>query len=122
MQPVDNVFFIQGDFTDDAVVQECLAALGVARADLVISDLAPNLSGIKATDQARSLAFAEMALDLALQVLTKGGDFLVKVFQGEGTREFQSGLQEHFQKVVLRKPKASRDSSSEIYLLARSLR
>ena len=122
MQPVDNVFFIKGDFTEDAVLQECLAVLGADRADLVISDMAPNLSGIKASDQARSMALAEMAHDLAIQILRTGGDFLVKVFQGEGTREFQVSLQDHFQKVVLRKPRASRDSSSEIYLLARSLR
>jgi 23S rRNA (uridine2552-2'-O)-methyltransferase len=122
MQPVDNVFFIKGDFTEDAVLQECLAVLGADRADLVISDMAPNLGGIKASDQARSMALAEMAHDLAIQVLRTGGDFLVKVFQGEGTREFQVSLQDHFQKVVLRKPRASRDSSSEIYLLARSLR
>ena len=122
MQPVSNVFFIQGDFVADAVLQQCLAALGGFRADLVISDMAPNLSGIKVADQARCMALAELARDLALQVLRPGGDFLVKVFQGEGTQEFQSGLKEHFQKVVLRKPRASRDSSSEIYLLARSLR
>jgi 23S rRNA (uridine2552-2'-O)-methyltransferase len=122
LQPVENVFFIQGDFAEDAVLQQCLAALGGAQAALVISDMSPNLSGIKATDQARSMALAEMARDLALQVLRPGGDFLVKVFQGEGMREFQSGLKEYFQKVVLRKPRASRESSSEIYLLARSLR
>jgi 23S rRNA (uridine2552-2'-O)-methyltransferase len=122
MQPVDNVFFIKGDFNEDAVLQECLAVLGTDRADLVISDLAPNLSGIKATDQARSMALAEMARDLAVQVLRKGGDFLVKVFQGQGTVEFQLSLQDNFLKVLLRKPRASRDSSSEIYLLARSLR
>jgi len=122
LQPVDNVFFIKGDFTEDAVLQECLGVLGADRADLVISDMAPNLSGIKVADQARSMVLAEMARNLALQVLRKGGDFLVKVFQGQGTREFQLGLQEYFQKVVLRKPRASRDSSSEIYLLARSLR
>ena len=122
LQPVDNVCVIQGDLTEDAVMQECLAVLGTDRADLVISDMAPNLSGIKVTDQARSIELAEIARDIALQVLRKGGDFLVKVFQGQGTREFQLGLQEHFQKVVLRKPGASRNSSSEIYLLARSLR
>ena len=122
LQPVSNVFFIQGDFAEVAVMQQCLAALGGARADLVISDMAPNLSGIKVADQARCIALAELARDLALQVLRPGGDLLVKIFQGEGTREYQSDLKEHFQKVVLRKPRASRDSSSEIYLLARSLR
>ena len=122
LQPVDNVLFIQGDFAENAVLQQCLAALGGARADLVISDMAPNLSGIKVADQARCMALAELAMDLALQVLKQGGDFLVKVFQGEGTQEFQAGLKEHFQKVVLRKPGASRGSSSEIFLLGRSLK
>ena len=121
-EPIDNVLFIKGDFTEDATRKECLAALGGSRADLVISDMAPNLSGIKVTDQARGLALAESAMDFALQVLRKGGNFLVKVFQGEGTREFQLDLQKHFQRVVIRKPGASRDSSSEIYLLAQSLR
>ena len=103
-------------------MKACLAALGDARADLVISDMAPNLSGIKVTDQARSMALAEAARDFALHVLNIGGDLLIKVFQGEGARDFQLGLQEYFQRVVIRKPGASRDSSSEIYLLARSLK
>ena len=122
MEHIDNVLFIKGDFTEDAISKECIAALGGARADLVISDMAPNLSGIKVTDQARSMALAEAARDFALHVLNKGGDLLIKVFQGEGARDFQLGLQEYFQRVVIRKPGASRDSSSEIYLLARSLK
>lgn len=122
LQPLSNVFFIKGNFAEDAVMQQCMIALGGARADLVISDMAPNLSGVKPVDQARCIALAELARDLALKVLKPGGDFLVKVFQGEGTQEFQSCLKQRFQKVVLRKPKASRDSSSEIYLLGRSLR
>jgi len=122
LDPIDNVLFIKGDFTEVAICKECLAVLGGSKADLVISDMAPNLSGIKVTDQARSMALAEVARDFALQVLRKGGSFLVKVFQGEGTREFQLGLQKHFQRVVIRKPGASRDSSSEMYLLAQSLR
>ena len=119
---IDNVLFIKGDFTEDAVSKACIAVLGGARADLVISDMAPNLSGIKVTDQVRSMALAEAARDFALHVLNKGGDLLIKVFQGEGARNFQLGLQEYFQRVVIRKPGASRDSSSEIYLLARSLK
>ena len=122
LETMDNVLFIKGDFMDDSTSRECLAALGGSKADLVISDMAPNLSGIKVTDQARSIALAEAARDFALQVLSKGGSFLVKVFQGEGMREFQLGLQKHFQRVVIRKPGASRGSSSEIYLLARSLK
>ena len=121
MERIDNVLFIKGDFAEVATLQSCLTALNGAKADLVISDMAPNLSGIKAVDQARSMALAELAQGLALQVLRKGGDLLIKIFQGEGAREFQLGLQEYFQKVVIRKPGASRDSSSEIYILARSL-
>lgn len=122
MQHVDNVLFIKGDFKEGATCKKCLAALGGTQADLVISDLAPNLSGIKVADQARSIALAKLALNLALQVLRQGGDLLIKIFQGEGAREFQLDLQERFHKVVIRKPRASRDSSSEMYILARSLR
>lgn len=122
LEHIDNLLFIKGDFTDDVVLQACLTALGGAQADLVISDMAPNLSGIKVTDQARALALAEAARDFALRVLKQGGDLLIKVFEGEGTRTFQASLLKHFQRVQVRKPEASRDSSSEMYLLARSLK
>lgn len=120
LEKIDNVLFIKGNILDSDTVIACRSALGEAEADLVISDMAPNLSGIKVTDQARSMALAEAARDFALQVLKQGGTFLVKVFEGTGTRAFRSGLQEHFQQVMVRKPEASRGSSSEIYLLARS--
>lgn len=119
MEAIAGVEFVRGDFTDEAVLNACLAALGGAQADLVISDMAPNLSGVRSTDQARSMAVAEAALDFACQVLRTGGDFLVKLFQGAGTDDYRQYLNERFQKVMVRKPKASRDSSREFYILGR---
>jgi 23S rRNA (uridine2552-2'-O)-methyltransferase len=84
--------------------------------------MAPNISGIKSSDQARSMALAEMALELACQVLKPGGDLLIKLFEGEGVAEFRQQLKEHFQQVLTRKPKASRDNSREFYILARTFR
>ena len=122
MQPIDNVRFIKGDFTDEEVVNACTAELSGARADLVLSDIAPNLSGVRASDQARSMYLAELVLDFAAEVLNKDGDFLVKLFQGEGTDQYKKELNERFQKVMVRKPQASRDSSREFYILARGYR
>ncbi len=119
MAPVDNVLFIQGDFTEQAIYDECMQQVNGRSVDLVISDMAPNLSGIKATDQARSIYLAELAKDLACQVLKPGGSLLVKVFQGEGIDQFKQDLMEHFQKIVTRKPEASRKNSPEFYVLAR---
>jgi 23S rRNA (uridine2552-2'-O)-methyltransferase len=119
MEAVAGVEFVRGDFTEEAVIEACLAALGGARADLVISDMAPNLSGVRSTDQARCMGLAEAALDFACRVLSPGGDFLVKLFQGAGTEQYRRELNERFQKVMVRKPKASRDSSREFYMLAR---
>lgn len=119
MEPVNDVVFIQGDFSGENTVNACLAALGGGRADLVICDMAPNLTGIRSTDQARSLGLAELALDFARQVLRPGGDLLVKLFQGEGIDAFKRELRTHFQKVMVRKPQASRSSSREFYILAR---
>lgn len=122
LEPIDNVLFIQGDFTEQAVYEECLARLDGRRCDLVISDLAPNISGIRATDQAASLYLAELARDLALEVLKPGGHLLVKLFQGKGSDAFRQSLGEHFAKIATRKPDASRDNSREFYVLARSYR
>ena len=119
MTPIDNVLFIQGDFTDQVTLDRCLACLGDDGADLVLSDMAPNISGIRATDQARSIYLAELAKDLAIRVLRKKGDLLIKLFQGEGTDPFRESLKEHFGRVLTRKPRASRDDSREFYLLAR---
>ncbi len=122
MEPIDNTLFIEGDFTEQSVYEECLQAMNNARADLVISDMAPNLSGIRVADQARALHLAELSFDLAKSVLKAGGDMLVKVFEGEGTDRYRHELKEHFGKIIVRKPKASRDDSREFYVLAKTFR
>lgn len=119
--PVDalpGVEFIQGDFTEDEVMQALLERLGDSRADLVISDMAPNISGQKAVDQPRSMYLAELALDLARQTLKAGGNFVCKLFQGQGADEFIASARQSFKKVKLIKPGASRPHSSEVYLVA----
>lgn len=122
MEPLDGVEFLQGDFTEDEPLERLLAAVGNAKPDLVISDMAPNISGMDAIDQPKSMYLAELALDLAEKVLNPGGDFLVKVFQGEGFDEYLKTLRSRFGTVVTRKPKASRARSREVYLLARNYR
>jgi 23S rRNA (uridine2552-2'-O)-methyltransferase len=122
MEPIKNVLFTQGDFTDEAVEKAFLQQIGADRADLVISDMAPNLTGIRVTDQARSMAMAELIYDFCHQALKPGGDLLIKLFEGAGTNEFRQLLREHFDKVMTRKPGASRDKSREFYILARSYR
>jgi 23S rRNA (uridine2552-2'-O)-methyltransferase len=121
MQPIDGVEFIQGDFNDDEVLTELLTKIGEAKVDWVISDIAPNMSGVESVDQPRSIAAAELALDFALRVLgeSSAGGFLVKVFQGQGFDEYLLEIRKHFKKVVIRKPKASRGRSREVYILAR---
>lgn len=119
MDPVPGVEFLQGDFGDGQVQRQMKEMLGERRADLVICDIAPNLSGIRDTDQARSMYLAECALDFAREVLAEGGDFLVKLFQGPGTDAFRRELMKGFQKVSVRKPRASRSESREFYVLAR---
>jgi 23S rRNA (uridine2552-2'-O)-methyltransferase len=116
---VRNVRFIQGDFTDAAVFRRCLDALEGGQADLVISDIAPNLTGIRATDQARSMHLAELVLDFACRSLCAGGDLLIKLFEGSGAEEFRRELARRFRHVALRKPPASRGTSRESYVLAR---
>lgn len=122
MDPIAGVEFIHGDFTDEATLQALLTTVGDTRAELVISDMAPNLSGVKVTDQARAMVLAELALDAALQLLKSGGSLLVKVFQGKGIDEYRAQLRRHFEKVAVRKPDASRGRSAELYLLARNHR
>ena len=118
MEPVDGVEFIQGYFREDAVFDQLMAMIGDARADLVISDMAPNISGMGAVDIPRAYYLAELALDLARKVLAPGGGFLVKLFQGEGFDAYQAELKHSFDRVVMRKPKASRARSREVYALA----
>lgn len=122
MAPIHGVTFVQGDFRDDAGLTAVEGALDGQRVDLVVSDLAPNLSGVGSADQARSVHLGELALEFARKWLQPGGDLVVKVFQGEGFAEFQREMQACFEKVYVRKPKASRDRSREIYLVARGLR
>jgi len=122
MPSVPGVTFIPGDFTDPTVVKTVLQAVGEAGADLVLSDLAPNMSGMKTVDQARSMNLAECALSCAQRVLKSGGSFLVKIFQGEGVEAYVRELRRQFAKVQVRKPRASRDRSSETYVLARGFK
>ncbi|MGD8378031.1 MAG: 23S rRNA (uridine(2552)-2'-O)-methyltransferase RlmE [Gammaproteobacteria bacterium] len=122
MDPLPGVEFLQGDFTEEGPLQALLAALGAERADLVLSDMAPNMSGMSAVDQPRSMYLAELALDLCATALKPGGSFLVKVFQGEGFDPFLKALRGAFGRVVVRKPEASRARSREVYLLARDFK
>jgi 23S rRNA (uridine2552-2'-O)-methyltransferase len=117
MQPIPGVEFIQGDFREDEMLAELEARLGGRPVSLVISDMAPNISGIGVADQARAMYLVELALDFASNHLEPGGAFLVKVFQGAGFEEFLKLMRTRFAKVVVRKPGASRDRSSEQYLL-----
>ena len=120
MNPIEQVLFISGDFTDEIIQKQCLKEVGEYGADLVISDMAPNLTGIRVTDQSRNMAIAELVYDFSTQILKPGGDLLVKLFEGDGTYKYRQLLKEKFAKVVVRKPKASRDQSREFYVLARS--
>lgn len=122
MDPIANVEFILGDFYEDDTLTALMQKLNEQKVDWVISDIAPNLSGIESVDQPRSIALAELAFDFALQVIKDQGGFLVKVFQGEGFDEFLVKLRLHFKKIVIRKPKASRGRSREVYILARELK
>ena len=122
MDAVAGVEFIQGDFTEDAVLTELLQRLGDDRADLVLSDMAPNISGNKAVDQPRSIYLAELALDFAQKVLRKKGTFICKLFQGQGTDDAVAAARVAFEQVKIVKPAASRPGSSEIYLVARNYR
>ena len=119
MEPLPGVTFIQGDFREDAVLDSLLAALDGRPVNLVMSDIAPNISGVEAVDQPRAMYLAELAVDFADRVLEPGGDLLVKVFQGAGFDELLRGLRERYSKVLIRKPKASRPRSREVYALAR---
>lgn len=122
MDSLPGVEFLQGDFHDEAVLEQLLDRLADCPVDLVTSDMAPNISGIKAVDQPRGMYLAELALEFATRVLRPGGDFLSKVFQGEGFDAFLRELRQRFASVVTRKPQSSRSRSPELYLLARNYR
>lgn len=119
MDPIEGVTFIRGDFTDEDVYRQIVETLDGQKADLVISDMAPNISGMKDIDQPRVLYLAELALELANSVLCNNGSLLVKVFQGAGTQAFQKELSGCFNSVKTRKPRSSRARSSELYFLGR---
>jgi 23S rRNA (uridine2552-2'-O)-methyltransferase len=121
MLAVPGVTFIQGDFREDATLETLEQALGRQRVDLVLSDMAPNISGIGMVDQARAAHLAELALEFALKWLKPGGNFLVKTFQGEAYGDLRAALRRHFRQVLTRKPAASRSRSNEMYLLAKDL-
>ncbi len=122
MDPLPGVEFVQGDFREESVLADYLQRLEGRQVDLVICDIAPNISGNAVTDQARSFYLCELALDFALHHLKPGGNFLAKVFQGSGYNEYMQALRDGFTTVQSRKPKASRDRSSEIYLLGKGLK
>ena len=122
MEPVSGVTFVQGDFTRKSGLAAIDHALNGRKADVVLSDMAPNLTGIAVSDQARTMELAELTRDFALLHLKRDGALLVKIFQGAGYDEYLKSLRREFQKVVVRKPDASRDESAEQYLLARGLR
>jgi len=118
MDPLPDVEFIQGDFCEQEVCERLLGLVG-ERVDLVMSDMAPNISGVKAVDQPRAMHLAELALDFSRNVLTPEGNLLIKAFQGEGFDALVRELRSAFRKVLVRKPGASRSRSREVYLLAR---
>ena len=122
MDALPETDFIQGDFTEDAVLEELHALVGEQKVDLVMSDLAPNISGNRAVDQPRAMYLAELALDFARQVLGKRGDFVIKLFQGAGIDPFMAEVRSSFATVKVKKPKASRAGSREVYLVARNYR
>ena len=118
MEPLPGVNFLQGDFREQMVLDRLMDLLAGRPVDLVISDMAPNTSGVLAVDQPRAMYLCELALDFARQVLRPGGTFVTKVFQGEGFDDFVRDLRSGFQRMVTRKPRASRPRSREVYLVA----
>lgn len=122
MSPIAGVDFVQGDFTEQSVLDELLDLLGDRRADVVISDMAPNMSGMAAVDIPIAMGLVELALDMAQQVLRPGGIFVAKVFQGEGFEGLLSDMRKSFATVVSRKPDASRARSREIYQVCKGFK
>jgi 23S rRNA (uridine2552-2'-O)-methyltransferase len=122
MDAIRNVDFIQGDFTEDAIVEQLLGWLGGGRFDLIICDIAPNLTGIDSADQAASIHFLELALDTVRRTLKPGASFVAKMFQGAGSDQYVKELRTHFDKVTIRKPAASRKESREVYLVAKGFK
>ena len=122
MDSLADVTFIQGDFTEESVFDEIMTSINGAPVDVVVSDMAPNLSGVNATDQYSSMYLVELALDMARQVLKPGGNFCAKVFQGVGYEEYLKDVRTSFDKVLIRKPAASRPRSREVYLVGKGFK
>ncbi len=122
MDSIANVDFIQGDFTDEAVVAQLLAWLEGGKFDLIVSDIAPNITGIDSADQASSMYFLELALDTVRQTLKPGATFVAKMFQGAGSDQYVKELRTSFEKVLIRKPAASRAESREVYIVAKGFK
>ena len=122
MDAIRGVDFIQGDFREQAVMEQVLERLGGEPVDVVLSDMSPNLSGISAADQAASIYLLELALDMVRRVLKPGGTFVAKLFQGAGSDDYLKEVRKAFDKVVIRKPSASRSRSREVYFVAKGFR
>ncbi len=118
MNPIAGVDFLQGDFREESVLSALLERVGEKKVDVVMSDMAPNFSGMPSVDIPRAMYLVELALDMCRQVLTKNGSFVVKVFQGEGFDEYLKEIRAMFTKVKVRKPEASRGRSREVYIVA----
>jgi 23S rRNA (uridine2552-2'-O)-methyltransferase len=122
MGSLANVDFIQGDFNDEAIVTQILEWLGDGKFDLIVSDIAPNITGIDSADQASSMYFLELALDTVRKTLKPGATFVAKMFQGAGSDEYLKDLRKSFEKVLIRKPAASRPKSREVYVVAKGFK
>ncbi len=122
MDSLADVEIIQGDFTESAVFEQLITSIDAREVGLVLSDMAPNISGVSSVDQPKSMYLAELALDLARQVLCKNGNFVTKVFQGEGFDQYMRDARSSFSRVKTRKPRASRPQSKEVYLVAKGYR
>lgn len=122
MDALPDVDFIQGDFTEESVFNQIMTVIDDRPVDVVISDMAPNISGVAVADQASSIYLIELALDMAQQVLKPNGSFIAKAFQGEGYDAFVAQVREHFQNVLIRKPEASRARSREVYVVGKGFK
>ena len=122
IDPIDGVTFIQGNFTDDEVYEEIISSTKNQQFDIVLSDMAPNFSGQPSVDLPRAMNLCDLALDMAIKVLSKNGYFFIKVFQGPGFDDFIANCRNHFSSVSIKKPQASRPRSKEVYLLANQLK
>ena len=122
MDPIDGVTFLQGDFREQEVADKLTEIIGDKQVDLVLSDMAPNLSGIAAADAARCLLLNELSLEFCLEHLKDNGVFVTKVFQGSGFSQYVETLKKHFKVVLTRKPEASRDTSAEVYMVAKQIK